>query len=84
MCMGAFLSISYDLVSDLCFFAEEKDSSVGPPHTELWYKHRNNPLARHSQRLPEPKKFLYFVIPQNGNKKAVTVTSNRAKRLNKP
>lgn len=56
MCMGAFLSISYDPVSDLCFSAEEKDSSVGPPLTELWSKHRNNPLTRSSRRLPEPKK----------------------------
>lgn len=67
------------------FFAEEKDSSVGsgngPSHTKLWPKQWNNTLARSSRRLPKPKKFLYFVIRQNRNKKAVTMISSRAKCL---
>lgn len=62
-----------------------KDNSVGskygPSHTELWSQRWNDPLARSSPRLPEPKKSLYFVTPQNRNKNAVTVISSGAKCL---
>lgn len=47
------------------------DRPNGPSHTKLRSQRWNDPLARSSPKLTEPKKSLYFIIHQKRNKNAV-------------
>lgn len=59
--MGAFLIISWDLICNLWFFAEEKDNSVGRPnapfHTTVvsvleWHSGQKQPKASRAKKIP--------------------------------
>lgn len=79
--------LSWDLVCDLCLFAAEQDCSMGslnrPSHPMLQSDCQRAlwPEADEVFQSQKKKIYLYFVIPQNRNKKAVTVISNRTKCL---